>query len=323
MIVDETSSSLRAPERRVAIQVDGVLLLDKPVGPSSTKVLGHVKHLLGAKKAGHGGTLDPMASGLLPILFGEATKYAAQGLDADKTYLADIALGIKTTTGDREGEVIAQAEVPALAEARVSAALKSFLGPRQQIPPMYSALKKEGRALYDYARDGQVVDREPRAIVIHEIELIRLALPVISIRVACSKGTYIRTLAEEIGAALGCPAHLQALRRIGVGSLQSQDMVALEGIEHAPQHERRGFLKPVDWLIRDWPQTVLDDAQERRFLHGQSVVLSAKVSGKVSDTNQLSDTLHRVCSLSGGFLGTGRLDGQGVLHPERVRVLNS
>ncbi len=317
-------TSLRAPQRRVAIPIDGVLLLDKPVGPSSTKVLGHVKHLLGAKKAGHGGTLDPMASGLLPILLGEATKYAAQGLDADKTYLAEISLGTKTSTADREGEVIAQADVPPLTQAQIVAVLATFLGPREQIPPMYSALKKDGRALYDYARQGQTVERAPRKIVIHEIALTGLALPLLAIRVACSKGTYIRTLAEEIGEALGCPAHLHSLRRIAVGDLQSDEMVALSHIEQSAAADRQVFLKPVDWLIRDWPQLTLDERQAEQFGHGQGVMLSATAFALGSAAGvSVQQQVVRVQNSAGVFLGTGRLDGHGVLHPERVRVLNS
>jgi len=293
--------------------VDGVLLLDKPVGPSSQRVLGHVKHLLGAKKAGHAGTLDPMASGLLPILFGEATKYAAQGLDADKTYLAEICLGARTRTGDREGDVIEQALVPALDRAQVESVLVKFLGQSLQVPPMYSAIKRDGRALYDYARSGEEVVREPRSIRIHALELTRFHLPVLEVRVVCSKGTYIRTLAEDIGAALGCPAHLQSLRRTGVGPLQAPEIVPLESIEQADSQGRLRFLKPVDWLIRDWPEVVIDAAATERFFHGQTIFCSGH--------SPLSQC--RVRDESGEFLGTGRIDAAGLLHPSRVRSLHS
>ncbi len=293
--------------------IDGVLLLDKPVGPSSQRVLGHVKHLLGAKKAGHAGTLDPMASGLLPILLGEATKYAAQGLDADKTYLAEIHLGIRTTTGDREGDVLEESSVPPLSHQQVEAVLATFLGQSTQVPPMYSAIKKDGRALYDYARKGEHVERAPRTITIHEIDLISMQHPVIAIRVACGKGTYIRTLAEDIGRALGSPAHLQSLRRIGVGTLKPQDIVPLESIERAEQRERLEFLKPVDWLIRDWPEVVLSADDTVRFTHGQVI----RCSGQPAVEHC------RVRSDIGSFLGTARIDASGLLHPERVRSLNS
>lgn len=313
--------------KRTRLPIDGVLLLDKPVGPSSTRVLGHVKHLLNAAKAGHGGTLDPMASGLLPLMFGEATKYAAHGLDADKTYEAQIALGSRTTTADREGDVIAQATVPeTLSREQINAVLARFMGPQEQVPPMHSALKKDGKALYAYARTGQTVERAPRRIIIHAITLTEWARPLIGIRVSCSKGTYIRTLAEDIGQALGLPSHLHSLRRVAVGDLQAHDMVALSAIEHADLADRGAFLKPVDWLIRDWPAVVLDSPQERQFVHGQAVTVtmtgceSQRAAGDIrpSDHQQV-----RVQNRHGVFLGTGRVAAQRVLHPERLRVLSS
>jgi tRNA pseudouridine55 synthase len=255
-----------------------------------------------------------MASGLLPLMFGEATKYAAEGLDADKTYIAEIALGTKTTTGDREGDVVAQADVPVdLSVTVIENVVKKFVGPQSQVPPLYSAIKKDGKALYAYARAGQDVVREPRSIVIHELRLQSVALPALTVLVKCSKGTYVRTLAEDIGAALGLPAHLQALRRIGVGALMASEMVSLETFEQASEQERLSLLKPVDWLIRDWPQVVLGAAQVRRFVHGQSVMLS----------DGTPPTIVRVKTESGEFLGTGRVDMHHLLNPERVRVLSS
>ncbi len=308
------TAALSRPAKRVRHAIDGVLLLDKPVGPSSSRVLGHVKHLLSAAKAGHGGTLDPMASGLLPIMFGEATKYAAEGLDADKTYIADIALGTKTSTGDREGEVIAQADLPTdLSSSQIADVLAQFVGPQMQMPPLYSAIKKDGRPLYAYARAGQSVEREPRSIVIHELSLLALHLPHLQVRVTCSKGTYVRTLAEDIGAALGLPAHLHGLRRVGVGSIVADEMVALADFEQATAQDRLLLLKPVDWLIRDWPQVVLGEAQSRRFVHGQPVMLSESVAPAIV----------RVKTQAGEFLGTGRVDTHHLLNPERVRVLSS
>ena len=305
------TSSGSGEHRRRAV-IDGVLLLDKPVGPSSTKVLGHVKHLLNAAKAGHGGTLDPLASGLLPLMFGESTKYAAEGLDADKGYRAEILLGQKTSTGDAEGEVIAQAPVPMLSMETIEAALSRFRGPQQQIPPMYSALKKDGRALYAYAREGQDIDRAPRAIVIYELTLVSWQSPVLTVDLRCSKGTYVRVLAEDIGQALGLPATLAALRRTSVGQLTTQDLVPLDAIESAAPNERYAFLKPVDWLIRDWPAVTLTAEQQRRFQQGQVIPLSSGEPGVV-----------RVLSASQDFLGTGRLAADSRLHPERVRVLTS
>lgn len=304
--------SVGTGERRRRAVIDGVLLLDKPVGPSSTKVLGHVKHLLNASKAGHGGTLDPLASGLLPLMFGESTKYAAEGLDADKGYRAEILLGQKTSTGDAEGDVIQSAPVPALTTETIEAALSHFRGPQQQIPPMYSALKKDGRALYAYAREGQEIDRAPRAIVIHQLTLVSWQLPKLTVDIRCSKGTYVRVLAEDIGHALGVPATLAALRRTSVGQLTTQDLVPLEAIESAAPNERSAFLKPVDWLIRDWPAVVLTVEQQRRFQQGQVILLASGDPGLV-----------RVYSATQDFLGTGRLAADSRLHPERVRVLTS
>jgi len=294
--------------------LDGVLLLDKPVGPSSSRVLGHVKHLFRAKKAGHGGTLDPLASGLLPVMFGESTKYAAEGLDADKTYLAEIRLGIQTTTADREGEVIREAMLPAdLSVDQVNKVLAGFLGKQTQIPPMYSALKKDGRPLYDYARDGQDVERLPRTITLHTLDLMACEFPLMTLRVTCSKGTYVRTLAEDIGAALGLPAHLHDLRRIGVGKLVASEMVRLEDLEQADDHQRDQWLKPVDWLIRDWPEVMLDDSDVRRFQHGQSIRVPS----------HLVPNVYRVKTVSGQFMGTGRVEPHHLMNPERVRVLSS
>ncbi len=299
--------------------LDGVLLLDKPVGPSSTRVLSHVKKLFNAKKAGHGGTLDPMASGLLPIMFGEATKYAADGLDADKIYEATIRLGVKTSTGDAEGEVIATADIPAaFDQQRIEAVLTQFIGVQQQLPPLFSALKKDGKPLYAYARAGKEVAREPRSITIYALKLLSFDLPLFTLRVHCSKGTYVRTLAEDIGAALGLPAHLQALRRVGVGRLVGADMVALEFIESANLNDRIAAVKPVDWLLRELPELELGSADVEKFRHGQKVKVFGTVSDAVSDATRV-----RVKNQSGVFLGTGLLDSTHSLTPDRVRVLPS
>lgn len=302
--------------RRKTIALDGVLLLDKPVGPSSSRVLGHVKHLLGAKKAGHGGTLDPMASGLLPIMFGESTKFAAEGLDADKRYVAEILLGVATNTGDQEGEVtertvVSEHNAPDI--DRIHEVLKRLVGEQMQTPPMHSAIKKDGKALYAYAREGETIDRIPRRITIHALGLLHVELPFITVDVTCSKGTYIRVLAEDIGAALGLPASLKSLRRIGVGSIAAQDMVPLERLEHAESEERMQMLKPVDWLIRDWPGIALSEQQAKRFTHGQTVMVDASHTAG----------LIRVLDAAGIFLGTGRIDAHHMLHPHRLRAFQS
>jgi tRNA pseudouridine55 synthase len=318
------SPSLRGARKGdVATPLDGVLLLDKPVGPSSTRVLSHVKKLFNAKKAGHGGTLDPMASGLLPILFGEATKYAADGLDADKVYEATICLGIKTTTADAEGQVLDRAEVPsALTREHVEQVLKTFLGTQQQVPPLFSALKKDGKPLYAYARAGQEVERAPRSITIHEISLQGFDLPFVTVRISCSKGTYIRTLAEDIGAALGIPAHLQALRRVGVGRLVGADMVALDLLETGSVDQRLAAVKPVDWLLRELPELELNATEGEKFRQGQLIKVTDTAVGMLSSS--MSGPLRvRVKNRSGVFLGTGFLDSTHKLSPERVRVLSS
>lgn len=313
----ETPSLRGARKGDAAIHLDGVLLLDKPVGPSSTRVLSHVKKLFNAKKAGHGGTLDPMASGLLPIMFGEATKYAADGLDADKVYEATVFLGARTTTADAEGEIIETAEVPSdLQSDRIETVLKRFLGAQTQVPPLFSALKKDGKPLYAYAREGKDVERAARSITIHQIELLGFNSPLLRVRVACSKGTYIRTLAEDIGVALGIPAHLHALRRIGVGRLLGAEMVALELLEQGSTHERMAAMKPVDWLLRELPELALNAPDADKFSHGQVI----SVPGVVA-TPEI--TRVRVKNQSGIFLGTGVLDCANKLSPERVRVLSS
>jgi tRNA pseudouridine55 synthase len=311
-MTDQAKTLQKNQPRKPRFAIDGVLLLDKPVGPSSTQVLGHVKYLFGAAKAGHGGTLDPMASGLLPLMFGEATKYAAEGLDADKAYEAQIMLGSKTNTADAEGQVIQTAAVPNLDQAEIEKVLQNFLGDQEQIPPMFSALKKNGQALYAYARRGEVVDRPARTIAIHKIQLLAFTPSTLTIFVACSKGTYIRTLAEDIGAALGTVAHLNALRRVGVGQLTATDVVSLEAIEQANAPGRLALLKPVDWLIRDWPELVLGQAQVKRFTHGQAVMLR----------DQFAVGTYRIKSEQDQFLGTGRVDQHAMLQPDRVRVIS-
>jgi tRNA pseudouridine55 synthase len=321
---DEPKTSLRGARKGdVAIPLDGVLLLDKPVGPSSTRVLSHVKKLFNAKKAGHGGTLDPMASGLLPIMFGEATKYAADGLDADKVYDATIRLGIKTTTGDAEGQVLERAEVPAaFPPTHLGQVLKTFLGTQQQVPPLFSALKKDGKPLYAYARAGQDVERAPRTITIYELSLQSVELPLVTVRVSCSKGTYVRTLAEDIGAALGLPSHLQALRRVGVGKLVGADMVALDLLEAGSVDQRMSTVKPVDWLLRELPELELNAMECERFRQGQ-MIKAADTAGGMFSPPTSAPLRVRVKNRSGVFLGTGLLDSTHKLSPERVRVLSS
>ncbi|WP_046114450.1 tRNA pseudouridine(55) synthase TruB [Aquincola tertiaricarbonis] len=245
----------------------GVLLLDKPVGLSSNDALQKAKWLLRAEKAGHTGTLDPLATGLLPLCFGAATKFSQVSLDADKAYRATLALGRTTTTGDAEGDVLQQRPV-AVDRAAIEAACARFTGPISQLPPMHSALKRDGKALYEYARAGIEVEREPRQVTIHAIDIIDWQADTLVIDVRCSKGTYIRTLGQDIGEALGCGAHLSALRRTGSGPLRVADAVTLEQLAALDEAAREALLKPVDWLLSDWPCVALPEDEAGRFLTG-------------------------------------------------------
>jgi tRNA pseudouridine55 synthase len=270
-------NSATRPLRRA---VHGVLVLDKPVGPSSTQALSAAKRLFGALKAGHGGTLDPMASGILPVLFGEATKFAQQGLDADKTYVATVALGQQTDTGDAEGRVISSHPVSVDLQ-QLERVLSAQLGVQQQTPPMYSALKHQGRPLYEYARAGQTVDKPARQIHIHQIDLLSYDAPTAVIRVRCSKGTYIRVLAQTIGEQLGCGAHLSALRRTGVGSLQIEQSFSLESLDRMDAKAREACLMPVDALANDWPMAALSDDQVQELRFGRSIAWTDPVTSKL------------------------------------------
>ncbi|HEY0817766.1 MAG TPA: tRNA pseudouridine(55) synthase TruB [Rhizobacter sp.] len=254
---------VRIPKRAV----HGVLLLDKPLGLSSNDALQKAKRLYRAEKAGHTGTLDPLATGLLPLCFGAATKFSQVSLDADKRYTATLKLGETTTTADAEGEVTKTREVDVTRE-QIDAACRRFIGPIQQVPPMHSALKKDGRALYEYARAGQEVEREPRSVVIHAIDILDWQHDRLVIDVRCSKGTYIRTLAEDIGEALGCGAHLSALRRTGSGPLTLTDAVTLEQLATKTEAERDALLQPADTLLADCPLVRLNDEDAGRFLSG-------------------------------------------------------
>ncbi|AQG99054.1 tRNA pseudouridine(55) synthase TruB [Burkholderia sp. KK1] len=293
--------------------LDGVLLLDKPLGLSSNDALIKAKRIYLAKKAGHTGTLDPLATGLLPLCFGEATKFSQDLLDADKTYEATMRLGIRTTTGDAEGEAIDTRDV-ACDEAAVIDAMTKFLGDIVQVPPMYSALKRDGKPLYEYARAGQTVEREGRPVTIHALQLIACALPLVTFRVTCSKGTYVRTLAEDIGEALGCGAHLTALRRTGVGALTLDQAVTLDDLANLSEADRDERLQPVDALLSTFPEIRLDDEAARRFLHGQRLRL-ADVA-----TTRIDEGRVRVYAQNDGrLLGVAKA-GEGVLAPERLVV---
>ena len=284
--------------------INGVVLIDKPYGWSSTKTLGKARWLFQAQKGGHTGVLDPLATGLLPICLGEATKYAQRMLDADKGYLATVRLGETRTTGDLEGEVLETRPVN-VSEADIQAVLARFLGPIEQVPPMYSALKHEGRALYDYARNGIEIERPARAVTIFELELRVCRLPEFELSVRCSKGTYIRTLAEDIGQALGCGACLAGLRRTLTGGYSLDEAHTLEAIEAMPFEARDSLLLPVDSLLADLPEVALVANDASRLAHGQAVRHDGLPGQK------------RVYGPDGRFLGLGE-QRDGTLYPARM-----
>lgn len=262
----------KAPRARVARRpVHGVLLLDKPLGLSSNQALQRVKWLLRAEKAGHTGTLDPLATGVLPLCFGAATKFSQMHLDADKAYETEVRLGIKTTTADAEGDVVSERSV-CIVEGALAAVVKQFTGDIQQVPPMHSALKKDGRALYEYARAGIEVERAPRNVTIFGIKVLedrtQHAQPAIKLVVECSKGTYIRTLGEDMGESLGCGGHLVALRRIRTGDFVASQCLSLEALEAMGERERLQSLMPVDALLSGHTHVTLDSENAARFLSG-------------------------------------------------------
>ena len=266
---------MNAPRTRVVRRpVHGVLLIDKPLGITSNDALQKAKWLLRAEKAGHTGTLDPLASGVLPLCFGAATKFSQLQLDAAKTYEAVALLGTTTTTGDAEGEVLEQRAVDPLqlTSERLAAVQQQFTGPIRQVPPMHSALKKDGKALYEYARAGVTVEREARDVVIHSLKLTLAhtdkAQPAIKMIVSCSKGTYIRTLGEDIGAALGCGAHLTFLRRIDTGGISVDRCVTLAQLEAMPEAERLACLEAPESLLAQHVRVTLDSDNAARFLSG-------------------------------------------------------
>jgi len=290
--------------------VDGVLLLDKPAGITSSAAVQKARRLLSAAKAGHTGTLDPMATGLLPVCFGEATKFSHLLLDADKHYLATIRLGITTTTGDLEGRVLARVEAKPKRD-ELEAVLARFRGPVQQVPPMYSAVKHAGQRLYRLARAGAEVPRAPRSVVIHGLILLGLEGDELTVSVSCSKGTYIRVLAEDIGRELGCGACVAALRREGVGGMRlSSGSVSLQQLESLTMAERDALLLPPDALVASLPRLDLDAAEAVRLCRGQAVerVVAGSAAG-----------LARIYGPDRTFLGVVEVTSPGRILPRRLR----
>ena len=304
---------MNTPAKRKRVPVHGVLLLDKPAGMSSTQALAKAKWLLNAEKGGHTGTLDPFATGLLPLCFGEATKFSSDLLDADKTYEATIRLGITTTTGDPEGEVIDIRPVN-VDVSRVESVLAGFRGAIHQIPPMYSALKRDGKPLYVYARAGQMLEREARSVVIHDLQLISFKSPDLQIRVRCSKGTYIRVLGEDIGQVLGVGAHLVSLRRIAAGKLSIDSAISIGALEALPEADRKNVLLPIDTLLSELKPVVLSPSLVGRFVQGQRIALEK--SG-ISHPNLAMGRV-KVINVDQTLLGVARLSPEGILQPERL-----
>lgn len=292
--------------KRIKRAVDGVLLLDKPLGLSSNQALQQAKRLFQAAKAGHTGSLDPLATGLLPICFGEATKFSHFLLDADKSYRALVRLGSTTTTGDAEGEVITTAEVE-VTESALQVVLQRLTGDITQVPPMYSALKYQGKALYEYARAGKSIERAARHVRIHHMELNSYAQGLAEITVSCSKGTYIRTLAEDIGHLLGCGAHLAGLRRLSTAHFSLEHAVTLEQLEAVTLEARDDALLPADAALADLPKLELDADSAHYLLQGQAVWQSGLDS----------DGPFRLYA-GDVFLGMGKRSADGKVAPRRL-----
>ncbi|KAF0098774.1 MAG: tRNA pseudouridine55 synthase [bacterium] len=290
-------------------KVDGVLLLDKPAGLTSNAALQKAKRLYRAEKAGHTGTLDPFATGLLPLCLGEATKFSQFLLDADKVYRAELKFGVRTASGDLDGEVIATRPVD-LTEARLRRALENFLGEIEQVPPMHSALKHQGRPLYEYARRGVEIERPPRRVVVRALELESFQGEACVLRIHSGKGFYVRALADDLGEILGCGAHLAGLRRLAVGRFDVAGALGLAELEAIAEAERDARLAPADALIDGLPKLCLDAEAAWQIMHGQAVWLPRLQVG----------VLHRIYGQGERFLGVAEVGEDGKLAPKRLVV---
>ncbi|MGB5133213.1 MAG: tRNA pseudouridine(55) synthase TruB [Steroidobacteraceae bacterium] len=305
----------RMPVTRPAARwrdIDGILLLDKPEGLTSNAALQRLRRLFNARKAGHTGSLDPLASGLLPICFGQATKVSGLLLDANKTYAVTVVLGERTATGDREGEVVERQPVPELDDAAIRRVTARFLGVSEQVPPMYSALKRQGQRLYRLARLGLEVERAARRIVVHRMELLGTEGRQLQFEVECSKGTYIRTLAEDFARACGTTGHVGSLRRLSLGPFVRPTMHTLAGLEEAAVTPMAldSLLLPIDAALQEMPAVRLSKAEQTCVLQGQPVFVTGPGSARV-----------RMYGEGGLFLGTGRMTAEGRrLAPERIMV---
>lgn len=305
--------------------VSGVLLIDKPQGMTSQQVVSKVKYLLksdvhDSKKAGHTGTLDPMATGLLPICLGEATKFSHYQLDAVKSYQAIIKLGEQTDTGDAEGQIIATSPVPHVTQAMLQSVTEQFLGEIMQVPPMYSALKKDGKKLYELAREGIEVERAARPLTIYQLSLTPLSDQQLQLTVTCSKGTYVRVLAEDIAKALGTVGHLTALRRIQTGDFEIANAITLADFAALDVAARFDKLLAVDACVHSLPSLVLDDNQSKRIRQGQR--LNVKTTMLTQQLNLTFNQTFRLFDDHEQFLGTGLLEPNGRLQPMKLVNLN-
>ena len=291
--------------------MNGILVVDKPAGISSNDVVQQAKRLFGAQKVGHTGSLDPLATGVLPLCFGEATKFSQYLLDADKKYWAQVRLGITTETADADGEVIAQADTSGITESQVTAALETFVGEIEQIPSMYSALKHQGQPLYKLARQGIEVERAPRRISIYSAELLQFSEASIELRVHCSKGTYIRSLAEDLGAALGCGGHVSALRRLAAGPYKEGQATTLDELrEVGDLREMDALLLPVSSAVSSWPAVRLHEDTAHYVRQGQPVqVAHAPTDGWVQIFELAEEDR---------FLGVGEILTDGRVAPRRL-----
>ena len=297
--------------------VDGILLFDKPEGLSSNDALQEVKRLYGAAKAGHTGSLDPLATGVLPLCFGEATKFSQFLLNSDKGYWAELRLGVRTDSGDADGEVVEERPVPALAETDIEAALEAFRGDFEQIPSMFSAIKHQGQPLYKLARQGVEVEREPRPVTVHENRILEHGGDRLVLHIRCSKGTYVRTIAEDLGEALGCGAHVTALRRTAVGPFvidEAHTLAELEAVRADGGHAALDdLLLPVERAVEHWPEVHLTDLTAYYLSKGQPVIVPrAPTRGWVR--------IHEDANGGSRFLGVGEVLDDGRIAPRRLVI---
>ena len=293
------------------LKINGLLLIDKPLGFSSNQALSKIKWIFSAKKAGHTGTLDPLATGLLPICFGEATKFSSHLLNSEKTYEASIKLGWKSSTGDAEGK-LTESKIISISLDKLEEVLSLFVGLSNQTPPMFSALKHKGQPLYKFAREGVKIERQQRQIKISELKLLSYEKNIIKFAVTCSKGTYIRTLAEDIANKLGMDGYLIDLRRTKIGNLNVQDALSLDKIEALSTVKRIDFIKPTEVLVDEHPKIILNESEENLIKNGQPIKLPKKVNSEI----------YRLFSKNSTFIGLGEIDSNNLLKAVRLISTN-